>query len=62
VIIGTSLQVYPAAGLIDFAPPFAPRFLIDRAEVQFNPSYKIEHIQKPATEGIIDLMEKLSAL
>lgn len=62
VIIGTSLQVYPAAGLIDFAPPFAPRFLIDRAEVQFNPRYKIEHIQKPATEGIKDLVEKLSAL
>ncbi len=62
VIIGTSLQVYPAAGLIDFVPPRAPRYLIDRAEVQIHPTFKIEHIQKPATEGINDLLEKLAAL
>jgi NAD-dependent deacetylase len=62
VIIGTSLQVYPAAGLVDFAPPHAPRYLIDRAEVQFNQKHKIEHIQKPATEGVVDLVDKLSAL
>jgi NAD-dependent deacetylase len=62
VIIGTSLQVYPAAGLIDFAPSDCPRYLIDRAEVHYNPLHRIEHIQMPATEGMQVLVEKLSAL
>lgn len=61
VIIGTSLQVYPAAGLIDFVPGNCPRYLIDRAEVQYNPLHRIEHIQKPATEGLPLLVKKLSA-
>jgi NAD-dependent deacetylase len=29
IVIGTSLQVYPAAGLIDYAPPTTPVFYID---------------------------------
>lgn len=29
VVIGTSLQVYPAAGLINYAPPFCPKYYID---------------------------------
>ena len=29
IVIGTSLQVYPAAGLLDFAKPDAPVFYID---------------------------------
>lgn len=29
IVIGTSLQVYPAAGLIEFAPPKIPVFYID---------------------------------
>jgi NAD-dependent deacetylase len=32
VIIGTSLNVYPAAGLIDFTPPDVPKYLIDPNE------------------------------
>ena len=34
VIVGTSLQVYPAAGLVDYAKPGVPVYLIDPNEVQ----------------------------
>ena len=34
VIVGTSLQIYPAAGLVDYARPGVPVYLIDPNEVQ----------------------------
>jgi NAD-dependent deacetylase len=30
VVIGTSLQVYPAASLLHYAPPFLPKYIIDK--------------------------------
>jgi NAD-dependent deacetylase len=30
VVIGTSLQVYPAAGLMNYAPPYSQKFIIDK--------------------------------
>ena len=30
VVIGTSLQVYPAAGLINYLPPYMPKFILDK--------------------------------
>ncbi len=62
VVIGTSLQVYPAAGLIDFVPAGAPKFLIDKAAVNVFGSENLEVIQKPATEGVNLLLQKLSQL
>lgn len=51
LIIGTSLQVYPAASLIDYAPPHAKKYLIDPHPPG---SYlrSIEVISQPATLGI----------
>ena len=55
VIIGTSLLVYPAAGLVDYAPPYIPRFLIDK-HVPYKRSEKnLTVIEKPATEGVEEL-------
>jgi NAD-dependent deacetylase len=52
ILAGTSLQVYPAAGLIDFLQPGIPKYIIDK-----NPPYIPLHhnftvIEKPATEGM----------
>lgn len=58
VIIGTSLNVYPAASLYFYAPATCPIYLIDPKEVQTH-SQRIEFIQKPATEGMRILKEKL---
>ena len=51
LIVGTSLQVYPAAGLYRYARPEAPIWLIDPADVQFFDK-RIHHIRKVATEGM----------
>jgi NAD-dependent deacetylase len=57
VIIGTSMQVYPAAGLIHYAPKIAPVYLIDPNEV--NVGSNVEVIQEKAGKGMIILKEKL---
>ena len=60
VIIGTSLNVYPAAGLLNYVRRCQPIFLIDPKEVQ---TYRtdIEHIQRGASEGVRELTELLQS-
>lgn len=58
IIIGTSLNVYPAAGLIQYTRPGIPIYLIDPAEVSHsNP--RVITIQKGASEGMRQLVETL---
>lgn len=63
VVIGTSLQVYPAAGLVSFTAPNVPVFYIDPHPAQIsdlpNP---LEIIATSATEGLKILALRLSAL
>ena len=59
VIIGTSLNVYPAAGLVQYAPQGCPVYLVDPAPVFNAPGGKFTHIQKGASEGMKGLCEKL---
>ena len=57
VIIGTSLNVYPAAGLLQYVRPGVPVFLIDPKPVNAHVQ-NLTVIQKKASEG----MERLKAL
>jgi NAD-dependent deacetylase len=57
IIVGTSMQVYPAAGLIHYAKRGVPIFLIDPAEVDV-PS-DVEVIREKASKGLALLKEKL---
>jgi NAD-dependent deacetylase len=59
VVVGTSLQVYPAAGLIDLAPAHAKRFFIDPQTPENNHLKGIKHIQQPATQGLKTLLKYL---
>lgn len=59
VIIGTSLNVYPAAGLVQYVDPSVPIYLIDPEPVMAGGYHKIKHIQKGASDGMKDLMEIL---
>lgn len=59
IIIGTSLNVYPAAGLTQFVPEGAPIYLIDPKPVQWNADHRFHHIQKGASEGMLELMKTL---
>ncbi len=58
VLIGSSLVVYPAAGLLQFVRPEVPKYVIDR-NIPHVPYQNIIPIEKPATEGINDLLKIL---
>jgi NAD-dependent deacetylase len=57
IIIGTSMQVYPAAGLIEEAPDHVPIYVIDPNLSHISTSKKYTFINKSATEGV-DLLVK----
>ena len=58
IVAGTSLAVYPAAGLVDYVSHEVPCFLVDPADVR--PSYrKFNHIRKRACEGVPELCSLL---
>ncbi|RYZ25316.1 MAG: NAD-dependent deacylase [Chitinophagaceae bacterium] len=59
ILIGTSLQVYPAAGLIDFVKDDVPKYVLDRKIPSVGHYKNIHLIEKPATEGIEDLLRIL---
>ena len=59
IVIGTSLNVYPAAYLVYDAPANCPIYLIDPKEVQTHGSRHIEFIREKATVGMKILKEKL---
>jgi len=60
VIIGTSMNVYPAAGLINYVPDRAPIYVIDPNEVSIAGHPRIRVIQKSAVEGIQLLIKEIS--
>ncbi len=59
VIVGTSLQVYPAAGLVNYAPKSIPKYIVDKTVPFTNSVHNLRVIEKKATEGIKDLAEIL---
>lgn len=59
IVIGTSLQVYPAAGLIDELPENAHIYLID-PDPQVKPSKNLEIIKDKAVNGMKTLYKKLT--
>jgi NAD-dependent deacetylase len=58
-VIGSSLNVYPAAGLIQYAPPHASLWLIDPNDVEIPISRHVEVIKEPASKGVAVLAERL---
>lgn len=61
VVVGTSLQVYPAASLLHYAPPLLPKFIIDKKIPEVQRSATLTLIEKPATEGVRELKKLLLA-
>lgn len=55
VIIGTSMNVYPAAGLLSYVPRTAEVYLIDPKPVDVHTSRPVHVIQKGASEGVAEL-------
>ncbi|GGK81509.1 NAD-dependent deacylase [Rufibacter glacialis] len=59
LIIGTSLQVYPAAGLLAYAPHDTPIYLIDPNTPAVSHRRNFTIIQEKATVGVPALVKKL---
>jgi NAD-dependent deacetylase len=59
VVVGTSLVVYPAAGLVNYANPAIPKYIIDKRIPYSSDDYNLTAIEKPATEGVKELVNLL---
>ena len=59
VIIGTSLNVYPAASLIHYVRTEVPVYLIDPNDVDSKYDTNITVIRKGASEGMLELIKEL---
>lgn len=59
LVIGTSLNVYPAAGLLNYVPDEADIYLIDPKPVPWNSGKRFTHIMKGASEGMKELKQYL---
>lgn len=58
IIIGTSLNVYPAAGLFHYVPAGVPIYLIDPNDVAAVLPSNVVHIRKGASEGMRLLIDR----
>lgn len=59
LVIGTSLVVYPAAGLLDYAPADIPLYLVDPKASPVMQYDNLTTIRKKAVEGVPELVDKL---
>ena len=60
VVVGTSLVVYPAAGLVNYTAKHVPIYIIDKKIPYTSYLSNITAIEKPATEGVKELMKLLT--
>jgi NAD-dependent deacetylase len=59
VVIGTSLNVYPAAGILNFVMPMVPKWLLDPGDFSWTEFRNLIQIRKTAVKGIVDLERDL---
>ena len=57
IVVGTSMAVYPAAGLIHYVPRAAECYVVDPKEVPV--SRQVTFIKEVATKGVTELVNKL---
>ncbi|MFM7681593.1 MAG: Sir2 family NAD-dependent protein deacetylase, partial [Bacteroidota bacterium] len=58
IVIGTSLQVYPAAGLIHYVSKNTDKWIIDPNVAEFSVPNSFEKIDKSASEGMKYLLKR----
>lgn len=62
LVIGTSLVVYPAAGLVTCVADHVPIYIIDPHKPQVARRRNVEYIQKKGTEGVPEIVARLLAM
>jgi NAD-dependent deacetylase len=60
VVVGTSMQVYPAAGLVDYVGDKVPIYIIDPKKPDITLTKNMTYIQAGGSEGLQKLFEILS--
>ncbi|MEM6966254.1 MAG: NAD-dependent deacylase [Bacteroidota bacterium] len=64
LVVGTSMQVYPAAGLVGYAPPYAPVFYVDpkpSLNYELERAKHLTTIAEVATKGVRKVVDELLA-
>lgn len=61
LLVGTSLVVYPAAGLVDYVPDEVPKYIVDKAMPPVSRYRNIIPVEQPATSGMITVQQQLLA-
>lgn len=61
ILVGTSLAVYPAAGLVNYVPADAPKYIVDLNIPQTNLRQNVIKIEERATVGVPDLVNDILA-
>lgn len=59
LVIGTSLVVYPAAGLVDYAPYGIPMFIIDPMRPEVYLGKYVKFIEESASLGVPKIVQRL---
>ncbi|MEM6800980.1 MAG: NAD-dependent deacylase [Bacteroidota bacterium] len=59
IIVGTSLVVYPAAGLVHYAPMETPICVVDPNKPELSSEREVFFIEEPATRGLPTLVQRL---
>ena len=62
IVIGTSLVVYPAAGLVGYAQHEIPKFLVDPSDMEGHLPSEFKHIKAKATDGVDILIDEIMQL
>jgi NAD-dependent deacetylase len=58
ILVGSSLAVYPAAGLVDYVPNGVPKYIVD-PKIPYLPSNSYIKIEEKATVGVSQLVNEL---
>lgn len=62
LVVGTSMQVYPAAGLIDFVPAHAQKYYIDLHPAKIHGQGNLKIVAAPASVGVRQVVDELLAV
>jgi NAD-dependent deacetylase len=59
ILVGSSLQVYPAAGLLQYLPEGISKYVVDRKIPEITQVKNLKLIEQPATSGTDQLLQEL---
>lgn len=62
LVVGTSMQVYPAAGLIDFVPVHGQKYYIDLHPAKIHGQSNLKIVAAPASVGVRQVVDELLAV